>query len=172
MTNIYVSPLSRLPAMIELVSPSHIITLLSPERMIDEISGVNHYRVGIHDYHGGMVHGRTIIGEPTIPNIKHVEGIIQYLEQWNRNGNILIHCWAGISRSTATALIALLLHKKISEMDAALAIRNSSAAAAPNPLLIQFADEVLGKQGRLIKAVSEMSKAYPANENDPFCLNL
>lgn len=77
------------------------------------------------------------------------------------DGHLLIHCQAGISRSSAVALIVcaqLLGFGKEEAMDMVLAARPQ---ARPNLWVVELADEALGGGGKLLE-VAEI------NYNSPF----
>jgi predicted protein tyrosine phosphatase len=85
----------------------------------------------------------------------------------------VVHCYAGISRSTAGAFIAACaLNPARDEVAIAKAIRGSSRTAMPNPMLVSHADRVLGRNGRMIAAVDSLGPALPATEGEPFRLDL
>lgn len=69
-------------------------------------------------------------------------------------GGLLIHCQAGISRSTAAATILVAARLGPGREDEAAAfVKQVRPQAWPNRLLVGFADELLGREGRLIEAV-------------------
>lgn len=70
--------------------------------------------------------------------------------------HLLVHCWAGMSRSTAIAmtLMAQMAPGREAEIpDALLAVRQP---AWPNSRIIQMADDQLGASGRLVAAKEEV----------------
>ena len=77
---------------------------------------------------------------------------------------MLIHCYAGISRSPAAALIAMVLDAPGREQAAALTLREAAPHAQPNRLLIELSDDLLGRGGRLVAALDAMG---PASTADP-----
>ena len=57
---------------------------------------------------------------------------------------MLIHCWAGISRSTAAAYVALCaLNPHADERTLANRLRSASPQASPNPRIVALADAEL-----------------------------
>jgi predicted protein tyrosine phosphatase len=78
---------------------------------------------------------------------------------------ILIHCHAGISRSTA-AVYALACQQAGPghEVDLAMALRTLSAAATPNPRMVALADDLLGRDGRMISAIRAIGRGEEAYE--------
>jgi predicted protein tyrosine phosphatase len=72
---------------------------------------------------------------------------------------LLVHCWAGISRSTAAAYI--LLCEKLgpgSEFEVARALRERAPHASPNRLIVQLGDEVMGRNGRMVSAIESIGR--------------
>jgi predicted protein tyrosine phosphatase len=106
------------------------------------------------------------ITEPTpgavLPERHHVEDLIEFMCVWEHDDDpLLIHCVAGISRSMASALIALVLKADGREIEAAKCIRAAAPHAHPNRRIVALADEILGLEGRLIAARESMGPAEP-----------
>ena len=84
---------------------------------------------------------------------------------------MLIHCWAGISRSTASAFITACVHNpNADEEEIALAIRSASPTASPNPRLVGYADALLGRGGRMSKAVEAIGRGAVSDEAQTFSI--
>ena len=76
------------------------------------------------------------------PNLTHLEALLGFVRRWNGDGSMLIHCWLGISRSTAAAVIAQAAFDPDQDMNhLALQLRQYSPMATPNPLMISIADD-------------------------------
>jgi HEAT repeat protein len=79
-----------------------------------------------------------------------------------KDGDVLVHCHAGVSRSTAAALTvwAVLLGAEESSQELDVrAMSNVLAAtplARPNRWLVELADEILGREGKLVEIVEFM----------------
>ena len=68
------------------------------------------------------------------------------------NGNTLIHCHGGISRSTAAGIIFMMTcNAKLSIEDAFDCIMSIRPQAWPNELILYYADEIMGLNGLLCK---------------------
>ena len=94
-----------------------------------------------------------------LPCETHVADLVRFAREWDRQAPLLIHCWAGISRSTAAAFISLCaLNPDGSELELARALRRASPTAYPNRLLVALADEVLSRNGRMIAAVEDIGR--------------
>jgi predicted protein tyrosine phosphatase len=150
---IIVCPLSQIHEVIRQRRPSHMITLLDPVQLIDTPEGLRserHLRLGVYD-----------ICEPyehmTPPEEEHVLQILQFGRGWDGQAPMLVHCFAGISRSTATAfMLACERNPKTPEHDIARRLRTAAPHALPNRRLVWLADYVLGREGRMVEAVEAM----------------
>ena len=146
-------------------APAAAVSLLSPGDEFPELKGLSekdHHRLHLHDIREPM-DGHVTPGET------HVSGLISFLGGWNPETPLLVHCWAGISRSTATALIAACLHNPdADEEKIAHAIRAASPTAYPNTLIVAHADKIMGRNGCMVDAVKAMSDWRPAEEATPF----
>ena len=83
-----------------------------------------------------------------------VQQIIQLAEQLrSESGTLLIHCEAGISRSTATALIIYACWLGPGREDEAMQrVGAQRPYAFPNPRMVALADNLLALDGRLLQA--------------------
>lgn len=164
---IYVSPLSGVADAIRTVGPSHLVSLLDPETMIDTPQGIDaarHLRLSVND-----------IAEPNemlvSPSEAHVSQLIGFIRRWDQRSPMLVHCWAGISRSTAAAFIALCtLNENHPEDDLARLVRARGSHAHPNRLMVRLADDILGRKGRMRAAVDALGPARATWEGELFAL--
>jgi predicted protein tyrosine phosphatase len=165
---LYVCPKSKVPEAARDLRPSHLITLLDPADIMatpEEVSGHRHLRLGMHDvttpspeYHAP-------------PDEMHVRELIAFASDWDRRQPMLIHCWAGISRSTASALtIACMLNEPGREESIARLLRARAPHAQPNRRLVALADDILSRKGRLVDAVDAMGPAKIVFEGVLFAL--
>ena len=91
---------------------------------------------------------------------------------WDRREPMLIHCFAGLSRSTAAAFITLCaINPDTPEEIIAGALRRSSDTAVPNKLFVALADEELGREGRMSAALAGMGPNRIPTECVPFVLD-
>jgi predicted protein tyrosine phosphatase len=135
-------------------------------RRPDSIIEANHLILGLDDITSPM-------DGYTHPAEEHVNDLVAFVQRWDRNAPLVVHCYAGISRSTAGAFIsACALNPGRDEFTIAQAIRKSSPTAMPNILLVSHADRILGRNGRMIEAVMALGPARPAEEGEPFRLDL
>jgi predicted protein tyrosine phosphatase len=107
-----------------------------------------------------------------LPCQEHVTDLVQFALDWDRKAPLLIHCWAGISRSTAAAFISLCaLNPEADELDLAWALRQASPTAYPNRRLVVLGDEALARSGRMIAAVEKIGRGEIAEEGQVFALS-
>jgi len=86
---------------------------------------------------------------------------------------MVIHCFAGISRSTAGAYVAACaLNPKRDEMQIAWDIRRASRTAQPNSRIVSIADRLLNRDGRMIQAIDAIGLGDAATEGHPFRLDI
>jgi predicted protein tyrosine phosphatase len=58
----------------------------------------------------------------------------------------------------------------VDEEELALELRRASPSATPNRLIVSLADDILGRQGRMVKAVEKIGRGADAFEGTPFIL--
>jgi predicted protein tyrosine phosphatase len=164
---IHVCPLSAVPDVVVNCDASHLITCLQEAVLVETPQAIkpgNHMRLRIHD-----------IAEPVegwvAPNEEHVAQLLDFVSGWGGTGPMVIHCWAGISRSTAAAFIALCaLNPQAPEERIAHMLREASPTAYPNRLMIRLGDAALGRGGRMRDAVEAIGRGEVASEAVPFSL--
>jgi predicted protein tyrosine phosphatase len=84
-----------------------------------------------------------------------------------------VHCYAGISRSTAGAFVtACALNPAREEFAIAQELRRRSDTATPNRRIVSIADGILGRNGRMIEAINAIGIGATAYEATPFRLEL
>jgi predicted protein tyrosine phosphatase len=103
------------------------------------------------------------------PNAAHIAALVAFLGSWNGRSLLLIHCWAGVSRSTAAAFTAACLREgEGGEMALAQRLRAAAPFATPNPLMIALADQALGRDGAMIRAVAAIGRGVDTDVGWPF----
>lgn len=165
---IIVCPLNKVQALVDAHGVGHVVSLLAPEtphRSFDGVAPDRHLKLSFHD-----------IAQPAAgfeaPRSADTERLIGFLEDWDRDRPMLIHCWAGISRSTAAAFTALCLFRPADdEADLAWQLRAASPSATPNRLIVAQADALLGRDGRMVRAVEQIGRGAEAFEGTPFVLD-
>lgn len=145
------------------------ISILSPDTPHPEFQGLaasQHLRLTFHD---------VVVDAPGLegPKPRDAERLVEFIGGWDRSAPMLIHCWAGISRSTAAAYTALcLVRPSQSEFELAAELRNASPSATPNSLIISQVDDILGRKGRMRAAIATIGRGADAFEGSPFTLSV
>ena len=162
---IWVTPLSKLDETIQRTNAQHVLSLSS---MGGEPS--KPARIALNRYLALSMHD---VSEPceglVAPSVDHVSQIIRFGRFWNGAGALVIHCYAGISRSTAAAYaISAALNPELDEVELAQRLRRLSPSATPNALIVAHADNLLGRQGRMVRAIAAIGRGEEAFEGKPF----
>ncbi len=72
-----------------------------------------------------------------LPGAEHVDRLLAFLRAWDREQPLVIHCYAGVSRSPAAAFIgACALEPTRCEFEIARELRRASPSATPNRRLV------------------------------------
>ena len=166
---IWVCPLSKVETTVTSSRADRLLSLLAPGTAMTRpalIAEANHLLLSLHD-----------IAEPqegmTVPGEAHMRTLLDFAESWDRARPLVVNCYAGISRSTASAyIIATALRPSRDEDELAQALRRASPSATPNPRLIALADAMLGRQGRMVEAVQSIGRGAEAFEGVPFALDI
>ena len=165
---IYVCPLSRVSEMIARHKPARVVSLLDPGFDFPELGPTyvgRHLRLEFHDIH-------LPTKNEVMPAAAHVDRLLRFLRRWDPGDPMLIHCRAGIGRSTAAAFIAACFHNPYTdELEIAVELRRTSPFARPNKTLIGIADTAMGRRGRMRAAIAstEPDSAWTGLvEGEPF----
>ena len=166
---IHVCSLARLHDTVAECGARHVVTLMKDVAMVrrpPSIDAANHLLLDMDDI--------TEVLEGYVPPCSaHVEKLIDFVSAWDRTTPMVVHCYAGISRSTAGAFItACALNPTRDELSIARTIRSFSPTAQPNLRLVTLADTILGRRGRMTSAVRAIGPGLAAYEGHPFHLDL
>lgn len=160
-----VASLSHVPALLAARKPSHVLTLISPDADRPACGTAAHVALRFND-----------IVEPmeglVMPSENIVRAILDFGAAWktaDTGAPLLVHCFAGISRSTAAAyILACAFSRPGREQPLALALRAASPSATPNSLMIALADKMLAREGRMVTAIQAVGRGVFAAEGVPF----
>jgi predicted protein tyrosine phosphatase len=166
---IHVCSLARLHETVAETGARHVVSLVAREDVVSRPAAVaaeNHLWLQLHD-----------ISEPlegyVIPESEHIEQLIAFVRRWPRDTPMVVHCYAGISRSTAAAYVALCaLNPPGYEQAIARALRRASPTATPNARIVALGDDLLGRDGRMIAAIVAIGQGALAPEGVPFRMEL
>ncbi len=164
---IIVCGLNAAQTQIGLHGAKHVISILGPETPHRDFTGIDadqHLRLTFNDINAetpGLIP----------PNSTDAAKLVSFIQNWDRKSPMLIHCWAGISRSTASAFTALcVLRPNADELALAQELREASPSATPNRLITYQVDQLLGRHGRMLEAVESIGRGANAYEGWPFIL--
>lgn len=166
---IHVCSLAKVEETVARTGAARLLSLLSAGTEVtrpESIARENHLHLIMHDIavaQDGM----------TMPGEEHVRNLLDFGRQWDRARPLVIHCYAGISRSTASAyIIAAALAPQRDEVELARTLRALSPSATPNPRLIAVADALLDRKGRMVEAIQAIGRGADAFEGTPFELRI
>jgi predicted protein tyrosine phosphatase len=169
MAHIHVCSLTKVEATVEEIGAGALVTLLKHDYRMPRPASIRedrHHRVAISDITEAQ-EGYVLPGE------HHVAAYLEFLRGWDRADPMLIHCYAGVSRSTAAAFIAVCaLDPERDEMALAQEIRALSPTATPNLLLVKHADTLLGREQRMVRAIQSIGRGADCFEGVPFSLEI
>jgi predicted protein tyrosine phosphatase len=166
---IHVCSLAALPHTVKATGASHVLTVMANVDQVQRPESVlpaNHLKVAMDDIIeqlDGFV----------APSEAHIEKLLNFVRGWDRTAPMVVHCYAGISRSTASAFAAACaLNPHRDEAAIARQIRSASPIASPNRLIVGLADKALGREGRMLRALDEMGPGSMMVEGRPFRVDL
>ena len=166
---IHVCSLAALPEIVRVTGASHVLTVMGRVEQVQRPASIleaNHLKISVDD-----------ITEPmegyVTPSEVHVEQVLNFVRGWDQKAPLVIHCYAGVSRSTASAFAAAcMLNPHRDEVEIAQKIRAASPIASPNRLMVSLADKALGREGRMVRALEQIGPASMYVEGIPFHLDL
>ena len=166
---IHVCSLAALPDTVRATGASHVLTVMANVDQVQRPESVlpgNHLKVQMDDITEAM-------DGFVAPSDQHIEKVLNFVRGWDRSAPLVVHCYAGISRSTASAFAAVcMLNPHRDEISIARQIRAASPIASPNRLIVGLADKALGREGRMLRALDEMGPGSMMVEGRPFRLDL
>jgi predicted protein tyrosine phosphatase len=162
-----VCSLNDLPGVVAARRPSHMLTLLDPATPIEtpaDLLPARRLRLNVDDISQAM-DGYVLPGEDC------VTAVIEFGRGWDASAPMVVHCFAGISRSTASAFaIACDRNPDASEFAIARALRQAAPHAFPNRRIVALADDLLGRGGRMVDAVEAIGGNGFVTSGVPFDL--
>jgi predicted protein tyrosine phosphatase len=166
---IHVCSLARLQETIATTGARHVVSLLAHDANLTRPAAIppeNHLWLQLHDI-------STPVDGYVAPQTEHVEQLIAFVQRWPRDAALVIHCYAGVSRSSAAAFVSVCaLSPKSDEQAIAIALRRASPTATPNIRIVTIADALLARQGRMTRAVEAIGSGAVVPEAQPFRLPL
>jgi predicted protein tyrosine phosphatase len=166
---IHVCSLARLEKTVEETGARHVVSLIGDEARLERPAAIapeNHLWLRLHDI-SSPLDGYIMPGE------EHVADLIDFVRGWDRRAPLIVHCYMGISRSTASAFTSVCaLNPGRDEKSIARALRRASPTATPNMRIVSLADRLLGRDGRMVAAIELIGRGDLTAEAAPFRLEL
>lgn len=165
MSRICVTPLSSLKETIVRSEAKNLMSLMGPGKTRPRPNSItgSYLALEFNDISTQETNGLIA------PSREHVDQIINFALDWDRKSPLIIHCWMGISRSTAAAaIVSAVLCRDARIERIARAMRIASPMATPNSLMIQHGDEALDLGGKLISTIANIGRGAEAKEGRPF----
>ncbi|MDX2288972.1 MAG: tyrosine protein phosphatase [Hyphomicrobiaceae bacterium] len=164
-----ICPLRSMPRVVEETGARHLISLV-PERFAPKtpptVDPAQHLQIPIEERISRERAGN-------VPVVLAMARLLAFARTWDRRSVVVVHCFSGISRSTAAALAMLAALRPDDPADLlAGELRKASVTAFPSASLIALADEMLGRAGDLRSAVDRIGLGVRAAEGRPFGLDV
>jgi predicted protein tyrosine phosphatase len=94
------------------------------------------------------------------PQKDQVVQLLDWAKKLPGDAHLVVHCFAGISRSTAAALAIKVQELGVDQVDEAINwLLEIRPQACPNPVITKHADELLGANGKLHEAAEEVANS-------------
>ncbi|MGF1561548.1 MAG: tyrosine phosphatase family protein [Geminicoccaceae bacterium] len=152
MARVHVTNLATLADEVARVRPQKVVTVIDPGTALPdlpELATEAHLRLFFHD----LSAPRT--AADILPSRSDMQTILTFADALGPDG-ILVHCFAGVSRSTATAYAIACMYNPGREQELAQMLRQRGPHAIPNRLMVAFADDLLGRGGRMNEAIAAL----------------
>jgi predicted protein tyrosine phosphatase len=163
---VYVCPQSRVEQVVAQCGADSLVSLLSPPSRAARpatIQPERHLALGLSDIVVPVEGQRLADG-------RQVDSLIAFFRRWERARPLVVHCYAGVSRSPAAAFIGLCALDAAPEIEIALKLRRLSPSATPNRRLVELADALLSRQGRMMAAIESIGRGADCFEGEVFCM--
>lgn len=162
------APLHDVADLVARHHPSHIISLASPGPVDAAPPDAPLHRLDLR--FNDIAAPREGLRPPSQAD---VAALLTFAESWHGERPMLIHCWAGVSRSTAaTYVIACARSAPGREAEWAEHLRAAAPTATPNSLIVALADHLLERGGAMTRAVAAIGRGAETAWGAPFELNL
>jgi predicted protein tyrosine phosphatase len=131
-------------------NPTHIVSLLDDVNAIPCV-GPHHLVVEVSDISvmpdSGMIFGK--MTPPVMPAMNHLEEVLNHTKNLTDDDYVIVHCFAGQSRSTAMA-IAICIQHGMHWKDAFEHIYEVRPVMIPNQKMIALIDEKFDLKGEFV----------------------
>lgn len=168
MGRIIVCPFSRVEQVVRETGAGSLVSLLNPPlapRRPAAIAPDRHLVLEFSDIVATQ-EGHILAGA------HHIDSLLGFVRCWDRSCPLVVHCYAGVSRSPAAAYIAACALTETPEFELAQNLRRLSVSATPNRHLIALADRILSREGRMIAAIESIGRGADCFEGETFFMDL
>jgi len=166
-SKIYVTPLGALAATLKISRCSNMICLMGPGKTPPRPAQLTDQYLAL-EFHDIAVAQDGC----SLASIAQIKQLIEFFRSLDPAHDVVIHCWMGISRSTAAAAIGCAaINSSLTAETIAQALRYASPVATPNPHMIMLADGLLNMNGSLITQIAKIGRGDEAREGIPFILD-
>ncbi len=172
MGRLVVCPLSKVGLTMARSGAGFVVSLLAPGARAPRFASLapgRHLVLGVSDIVAAQ-EGHVLAGAD------HVEALLAFVRAWDespeRDRPLLIHCYAGVSRSPAAAFIAACALTSAPEAEIAARLRRLSPSATPNSHLIALADARLSRDGRMVAAIESIGRGADCFEGEIFFMDM
>lgn len=145
------------PDMLVQFVPTHIISITDPDaEPLDFPAEMEVLRLAFYDLHtltGMIAKTLTARDRGDYPCVDHAEAALDFGRSLPDGARVLIHCHAGVSRSTAAGFLLVAARMPGNEQAAFDLIKAIRPVAQPNRLLVLHGDRLLGAEKRMIRCV-------------------
>jgi predicted protein tyrosine phosphatase len=170
MTGIIVGPLDKIAELAVRHKAREMVSLIAEKQDFHRpgvIPAERHLKLAMND----IAFAGT--GNLVAPSEQHVDQLIAFARDWDRTAPLLIHCWMGVSRSPAAAVIAVLsVDPDQDDFILAARLRTVAPHATPNTRLIEIGDRALQRGGRLMAAIKSIGRGADTDGRASFLLPL
>lgn len=154
---LFICGLEKVPGMIHLHGITHVLSLLRGRERNElvlppEFSRDNWLLLDMDD----------VISEEAdfAPRIDQVKRFLEWGKGLPQDARVLVHCRAGVSRSTSAALALKVQEIGIHRIDQAIEwLVDHRPIACPNPIISKHADQLLGAGGELFAKAERVANA-------------
>lgn len=149
---LFISSLAEARAEVAARKPARVISILSEEEATPDFGLPAARHLKLHVERESCARSIAMAGKARAAEI------IRFLKDWDGEGGLLVHCNRGIARSSAAAYIVMCARApNVNEAELAQALRRAAPYADPCPMLVDCADAILGREGRMSDAICALS---------------
>ena len=165
---IHVCALGDLDATAKALGDYRLLTLMSPSHP-DETWRHHARRASLHLAFNDIITPQDGL---IAPDATMIAAIIDFGCDASATLPLLIHCWAGISRSSAAAYSIACARHPGREHELAQMLRHRAPFVTPNALMVALADDLLNRDGRMVAAIAGIGRGEEAFAGTPYVMPL